>query len=81
MSANTFKKHNNINSLQKKNIYQKFWGARAPLATPLVVSEFQFDTSMSRRATKIPELEGSQPNERSSESLDLKTNANTYVNL
>ena len=26
---------NNINSLQKKNIYQKFGGAMAPLAPPL----------------------------------------------
>ena len=38
-SAYTFKERNNFNSLEKKNIYQKFGGGAmapvAPLATPL----------------------------------------------
>ena len=34
MSACTFKPRNNINSFRKKNVYQKFGGAMAPLAPP-----------------------------------------------
>ena len=33
-SAYTFKERNNINSLQKKNIYRKFGGAMAPVPPP-----------------------------------------------
>ena len=42
-SAYAFKERNNINSLQKKNIYQKFGGhgprAPPPLATPLILCD------------------------------------------
>ena len=49
-----------------------------------VVSEFQCGTKHNQRGIILPEREGSQPNDRSSElliSLDLIANANTDVIL
>ena len=43
-SAYTFQERNNINSLEKKNIYQKLGGGMAPvapLATPLQLHEYR----------------------------------------